>query len=157
MRNNGQWARGCVYVPTYGLPLQLSTMAPSAARYPRLLISLLPIHRFESCDTTPPPPFQSLAFSFLLRIYVYISLPRLDVRSSNLYVDFVQACELKRIPEVRFGRRRRREGKVSGQRGGDSAINSESRKRELSPPGVYSKRLDRLSRVLSTSRPLVAR
>lgn len=157
MRNNGQWARGCVYVPTYGLPLQLSTMAPSAARYPRLLISLLPIHRFESCDTTPPPPFQSLAFSFLLRIYVYISLPRLDVRSSNLYVDFVQACELKRIPEVRFGRRRRREGKVSGQRGGDSAINSESRKRELSPPGVYSKRLGRLSRVLSTSRPLVAR
>lgn len=156
MRNNGQWARGCVYVPTYGLPLQLSTMAPSAARYPRLLISLLPIHRFESCDTIPPPPFQSLAFSFLLRIYVYVSLPRLDVRS-NLYVDFVQACELKRIPEVRFGRRRRREGKVSGQRGGDSAINSESRKRELSPPGVYSKRLDRLSRVLSTSRPLVAR
>lgn len=157
MRNNGQWARGCVYVPTYGLPLQLSTMAPSAARYPRLLISLLPIHRFESCDTTPPPPFQSLAFSFLLRIYVYVSLPRLDVRSSNLYVDFVQACELKRIPEVRFGRRRRRERKVSGQRGGDSAINSESRKRELSPPGVYSKRLGRLSRVLSTSRPLVAR
>lgn len=156
MRNNGQWARGCVYVPAYGLPLQLSTMAPSAARYPRLLISLLPIHRFESCDTTPPPPFQSLAFSFLLRIYVYVSLPRLDVRS-NLYVDFVQACELKRIPEVRFGRRRRREGKVSGQRGGDSAINSESRKRELSPPEVYSKRLGRLSRVLSTSRPLVAR
>lgn len=150
----GAWV--CVR-SSHGLPLQLSTMAPSAARYPRLLISLLPIHRFESCDTIPPPPFQSLAFSFLLRIYVYVSLPRLDVRSSNLYVDFVQACELKRIPEVRFGRRRRRERKVSGQRGGDSAINSESRKRELSPPGVYSKRLGRLSRVLSTSRPLVAR
>lgn len=150
----GAWV--CVR-SSHGLPLQLSTMAPSAARYPRLLISLLPIHRFESCDTTLPPPFQSLAFSFLLRIYVYVSLPRLDVRSSNLYVDFVQACELKRIPEVRFGRRRRRERKVSGQRGGDSAINSESRKRELSPPGVYSKRLGRLSRVLSTSRPLVAR
>lgn len=147
----GAWV--CVR-SSHGLPLQLSTMAPSAARYPRLLISLLPIHRFESCDTTLPPPFQSLAFSFLLRIYVYVSLPRLDVRSS-LDVDFVQACELKRIPEVRFGRRR--EGKVSGQRGGDSAINSESRKRELSPPGVYSKRLGRLSRVLSTSRPLVAR
>ena len=150
----GAWV--CVR-SSHGLPLQLSTMAPSAARYPRLLISLLPIHRFESCDTIPPPPFQSLAFSFLLRIYVYVSLPRLDVRSSNLYVDFVQACELKRISEVRFGRKRRREGKVSGQRGGDSAINSESRKRELSPPGVYSKRLGRLSRVLSTSRPLVAR
>lgn len=150
----GAWV--CVR-SSHGLPLQLSTMAPSAARYPRLLISLLPIHRFESCDTIPPPPFQSLAFSFLLRIYVYVFLPRLDVRSSNLYVDFVQACELKRIPEVRFGRRRRRERKVSGQRGGDSAINSESRKRELSPPGVYSKRLGRLSRVLSTSRPLVAR
>lgn len=150
----GAWV--CVR-SSHGLPLQLSTMAPSAARYPRLLISLLPIHRFESCDTIPPPPFQSLAFSFLLRIYVYVFLPRLDVRSSNLYVDFVQACELKRISEVRFGRKRRREGKVSGQRGGDSAINSESRKRELSPPGVYSKRLGRLSRVLSTSRPLVAR
>lgn len=61
----------CTFQPWRGgLPLRLSTMPPSAARYPRLLIRLLPIQRFESCDT----PFESLAFSFSLRIYIYIYL-----------------------------------------------------------------------------------
>lgn len=105
-------------------------MAPSAARYPRLLIRLLPIHRFESCDTTLPP-FESLAFSFLLpRIYIYIcSSTR---HSSNSHVGFAHACELKRVPELRLRRHGGRGG--GGERGkGVGARSNEAATAQLTP------------------------
>lgn len=107
-------------------------MAPSAARYPRLLIRLLPIHRFESCDTTLPPLRVTCIFVLASTyIYIYLFLESTFVKLAR-FRGFAHACELKRVPELRLRRHRGRGG--GGERGkGVGARSNEAATAQLTP------------------------
>lgn len=106
-------------------------MAPSAARYPRLLIRLLPIHRFESCDTTLPS-LRVTCILVLASMYIYIYICSSSRHSSNSHVGFAHACELKRVPKLRLRRHGGRGG--GGERGkGVGARSNEAATAQLTP------------------------